>query len=99
MIETAMRDYPLYILSDEPDEYGQIGAMQPSGTIRAAVFINDRQNVDSPYYAEASYVAMTWRTDITDRHLIDTGAGKKKVCQVLPGRMTRLLLADWGSGA
>ena len=99
MIEIMMRDYPLYILSDTPDEYGQIGAMQPSGMIRAAVFVNDRQNTDKPYYSEASYVVLTWRTDITDRHLIDIGYGKKKVLQVLPGRMTRLLLTDWGDGA
>ena len=44
-------------------------------------------------------MVLTWRTDITDRHLIDIGYGKKKVLQVLPGRMTRLLLTDWGDGA
>lgn len=94
-----MREYPLYILSEEPDEYGQIGTVQPSGDIRAAVYVNDRRNTDNPYYSEASYIALTWRTDITDRHLIQTGTGLKKVMQVLPGRMTRLLLTDWGSGS
>lgn len=94
-----MRDYPLYILSVEPDEYGQIGTVQPSGDIRAAVYVNDRRNTDNPYYSEASYIALTWRTDITDRHILQVGEGKKKVLQVLPGRMTRLLLADWGGEA
>ena len=92
-----MRKYPLYILSSEPDEYGQIGKAEPDGDILAAMYVNDRQNTDSPYYSEASYVALTWRTDITDRHLIQTSEGKKKVLQALPGRMTRLLLADWGA--
>lgn len=92
-----MRKYPLYILSSEPDEYGQIGTAEPDGDILAAMYVNDRQNTDSPYYSEASYVALTWRTDITDRHLIQTDAGRKKVLQALPGRMTRLLLADWGA--
>lgn len=98
MIETAMRDYPLYILSDTPDEYGQIGKAQPSGTIRAAVFVSDRQLADNAYYAESTYIALTWRRDITDRHLIELPDGKKKVTKALPGRMTRLLLADWGAG-
>lgn len=92
-----MRKYPLYILSSEPDEYGQIGTAEPDGDILAALYVNDRQNTDNPYYSEASYVALTWRTDITDRHLIQMENGKKKVLYVLPGRMTRLLLADWGA--
>ena len=54
-----MREYPLYILSSEPDEYGQSGGPEPAGTIRAAVYVNDRQNTDNPYYTEASYVALT----------------------------------------
>lgn len=99
MIESVMRDYPLYILSGDPDEYGQIKDVQPSGIIRAAVYVNDRRNTDNPYYSEASYIALTWRRDITDRHLIQIEDGKKKVLQVLPGRMTRLLLADWGGEA
>ena len=99
MIETAMRELPLYVLSDTPDAYGQIGVVQPSGSIRAAVYVNDRQLTDNVYYSEASFVALTWRTDITDRHLIGLPDGKKKVTRVLPGRMTRLLLADWGDGA
>ncbi len=94
-----MREYPLYILSREPDEYGQIGGLDPAGTIRAAVYVNDRQNTDNPYYSEASYIALTWRTDITDEHLIQLEDGKKKVLQVLQGRMSRLLLTDWGSGS
>ena len=93
-----MREYPLYILSRDPDEYGQSGGPEPAGTIRAAVYVNDRQNTDNPYYSEASYVALTWMKGITDRHLIQTDTGQKKVLQVLPGRMTRLLLTDWGSG-
>ena len=92
-----MREYPLYILSDQPDEYGQIDALQPSGTIRAAVYVNGRQLSDNVFYSESDYVALTWRQDITDRNLIDIGTGKKKVTRVLPGRLTRLLLADWGS--
>lgn len=93
-----MRDYPLYTLSDQPDQYGQRDTVQPSGTIRAAVYVNDRQLTDNAYYSEASLVALTWRRDITDRHLIQTGDGLKKVTQVLPGRMIRLLLTDWGAG-
>ena len=38
------------------------------------------------------------RRNITDRHILQVGEGMKKVLQVLPGRMTRLLLTDWGSG-
>ena len=87
-----MRDYPLYILAGTPDEY----EAKETGTIRAAVYVNDRQKTDSPYYAEASYVALTWRQDITDRHLIKLDNGLKKVVHPLPGRMTRLLLTDWG---
>ena len=98
MIETAMRDFPLYRIADTPDEYGQMGKAEPSGDIRAAVFVNDRQLTDNVYYAQASFVALTWRTDITDRHLIKLPDGLKKVTQVLPGRMARLLLTDWGSG-
>lgn len=94
-----MREYQLYILSGEPDEYGQIGGLDPAGTIRAAVYVNDRQNTDNPYYSEASYVALTWMQGITDRHILQVGEGMKKVLQVLPGRMTRLLLTDWGSGS
>lgn len=92
-----MADYPLLVLSDAADEYGQFHTTQPSGTIRAAVFLNDQRNIDSPVYAQATYIGLTWRTDITDRHLIQTDDGIKKVLQVLPGRMTRLLLADWGT--
>lgn len=99
MIETAMREFPLYILSDTPDEYGQIGAPTKTGTIRAAVYVNDRQLTDNVYYSEAAYVALTWRTDMTDRHLIELPDGLKKVQQVLPGRMARLLLAEWGQSA
>ena len=93
-----MRKYPLHVISSEPDEYSQIGTSEPDGDILAAVYVNDRRNTDNPYYSEASYIALTWRTDITDRHILQVGGGKKKVLQVLPGRMTRLLLADWGSG-
>ena len=96
MIEAAMREYPLYILSDIPDEYGQIGAPTQVGTIRAAVYVNDRQLTDNVYYSDASYIALTWHTGITDKHLIKLPDGLKKVQKVLPGRMTRLLLADWG---
>lgn len=98
MIESDMRDYPLYSLSEDADEYGQRGTVQPSGTIRAAVYVNDRRLTDNAYYSEATLVALTWRRDITDRHLIRTGEGLKKVTMVLPGRMTRLLLTDWGTG-
>ena len=93
-----MRKYPLYVISSEPDEYGQIGTAEPDGDILAALYVNDRQLTDNVYYSEASYVALTWMQGITDRHLIQTETGKKKVLQVLPGRMTRLLLTDWGSG-
>ena len=93
-----MREYPLYILSSEPDEYGQIGTAEPDGDILAAVYVTDRRNTDNPYYSEASYIALTWRRDITDRHILRVGEAMKKVLQVLPGRMTRLLLTDWGSG-
>lgn len=93
-----MRKYPLYVISSEPDEYGQIGTSEPDGDILAAVYVNDRRNTDNPYYSEASYIALTWRTDITDRHILQVGEGMKKVLQVLPGRMTRLLLTDWGAG-
>lgn len=92
-----MREFPLYTLPDAPDEYGGPGAPQPAGTIRAALFVNDRQNTNSPVYAEATFIGLTWRTDITDRHLVEAGDGLKKVLQVLPGRMTRLLLTDWGN--
>lgn len=93
-----MRKYPLHVISGEPDEYGQIGTSEPDGDILAAVYVNDRRNTDNPYYSEASYIALTWRTDITDRHILQVGEGMKKVLQVLPGRMTRLLLTDWGAG-
>ena len=43
-----MREYHLYILSSEPDEYGQPGGPEPAGTIQAAVYVNDRQNTDNP---------------------------------------------------
>ena len=92
-----MRDYPLYTLSDQSDQYGQRDTVQPSGTIRAAVYVIDRQLTDNAYYSEATLAALTWRRDITDRHLLKTGDGLKKVTQVLPGRMTRLLLTDWGA--
>lgn len=93
-----MRKYPLYVISSEPDEYGQIGTVQPSGDILAALYVNDRQLTDNVYYSEASYVALTWRLDITDRHILQVGEGMKKVLKVLPGRMMRILLADWGAG-
>ena len=93
-----MRKYPLYVISSEPDEYGQIGTAEPDGDILAALYVNDRQLTDNVYYSEASYVALTWRLDITDRHILQVGEGMKKVLQVLPGRMMRILLADWGAG-
>lgn len=96
MIEADMREYPLYVLSETPDEYGQPGAPVQAGTIRAAVYVNDRQLTDNVYYSQASYIALTWHTGITDRHLIKLPDGMKKVQKVLPGRMNRLLLADWG---
>lgn len=99
MIETDMREYPLYALPDTPDEYGDDGQPQPAGIVRVSIHLNDRQNTDSVLYAEATYIGLTWRRDITDRHLIQTPQGLKKVLQVLPGRMTRLLLTDWGGGA
>ena len=34
-----MRKYPLYILSREPDEYGQIGTAEPDVDILAAVYV------------------------------------------------------------
>ena len=92
-----MREYPLYTLSNQPDQYGQRDTVQPSGTIRAAVYVNDRQLTGNVYYSEAALVALTWRRDITDRHLLRTGDGLKKITQVLPGRLTRLLLTDWGA--
>ena len=93
-----MRKYPLYVISSEPDEYGQIGTAEPEGDILAALYVNDRQLTDNDYYSEASYVALTWRLDITDRHILQVGEGMKKVLKVLPGRMMRILLADWGAG-
>ena len=94
-----MREYPLFSLSDQTDEYGQMGIVQPSGSVRAAIYVNDRHLTDNVYYAEASLVALTWRQDITDRHIIRIGEGMKKVLKALPGRMNTLLLADWGSGS
>ena len=55
-----MREYPLYILSSEPDEYGQIGTAEPDGDILAAVYVNDRRNTDNPYYSEASYICLLY---------------------------------------
>ena len=93
-----MRKYPLYVISSEPDEYGQIGTAEADGDIVAALYVIDRQLTDNVYYSEASYVALTWRLDITDRHILQVGEGMKKVLKVLPGRMMRILLADWGAG-
>lgn len=92
MIGFNMKTYN-YFTYENKNAYGQPQlSAEPTGAIKAAIYLTSQSTQDNVNYKNANYVALTL-DDITDKCVIEYGAEKLKVIYVAPyGRYKQAFL-------
>ena len=100
MIIANMRNYPYYLYSDTPDEYGQsvlikdeTGNPVTQGTVKLSINITSQAIQDNINYKQANYLGLTYDKNISDKYVIQYGDEMLKVLYVNPnGRLNQVFM-------
>lgn len=96
MIESNMREYPIFYITPQIDEYGQKNRIAAAGKAKIAITLYTQSNNDNINYKDCNYIGLTYNKEITDSHIVQMGNKKLKVKLVNPcGRMVQLVLGDY----
>lgn len=98
MINSKMKFYPYYVISEETDAYGQ-KVLKPTqeGLVKINIQILSQSIADNIKYSQASYIGLTSDRDINDKWVIEYDDGAKlKVLYVNPnGKLRQVFLGDY----
>ena len=96
MINAKMRSYEYYTYGPN-NEYGQPQLSEEvQGTIKMAIYLNNRANTDTIQYSQGHYVGFTRDPNITDKYVIKYNDMNLKVLYVIgdAGKLKQIILGE-----
>lgn len=92
MINTRMKEYDYYLISDLNDEYGQPQTTpEAQGKIKISITTTSQSIQDNVNYKNAQYLGLTF-DEVNDKYIIQYGEEKLKVLFVNSGRYNQVFL-------
>jgi hypothetical protein len=97
MINTRMKDYDYYLVSED-NGYGQLTiSKEIQGTVKLSISTITKAVLDDVRYSEANYLGLTYDKNINDTYVIKYGDELLKVQFVIPdGRYTQVFMGVYG---
>lgn len=98
MINAVTRHYPYYTIGGTINAYGQpTPLLEPTGTIKMAIYLSSQTTTQNIKYSDATYVALTQDANVNDTYVIEYEGQKLKVLYVnKQGRFKQVYLAEYG---
>lgn len=99
MVNTNMRTYDYYTLSDTTNDYGEETiSTTKQGQVKLSINLLNKQMEDSVLYAGSSYVGITME-NVNDKMIIEFNGSKLKILYINDlGRYKQVYMAVYGDG-
>ncbi len=102
MINANMREYEYFLISAEPNDYGQHTIIKNEnsepeiqGTIKMAISIASQSVTDNITYKGANYIGVTHDKDMSDHYVINYNGTLLKVQYITDSRFRIAFLGEY----
>ena len=102
MINANMREYSYFLISAEPNSYGQHTLIKDNdgnpvvqGTVKMSISVASQSVTENIIYKGANYVGITHDKDVSDRYVIDYNGKYLKVQYLTDSRFRIAFLGDY----